>query len=73
MKLTYPDVTVDDKANTENAVKHRVVGTAGNERSGGHRNEGGGEQALECPVVRAVAPVWRWEGGRVVHGTLVDG
>ena len=64
---------MDNETYAKDAVKDRVVSAAGYERRGGHRDERSGEQALKCPVIRAMGAVGRREGGRIIHGALVDG
>ena len=53
-KATYADMAVHDERYAEDSVEDRVGATRGRECRGGERDEPGGEQALECPVVRAV-------------------
>ena len=72
-RRTYTNVTVDYQADPEDTVKNWVVGAAGYECGGGERDESGGKEAFECPVVGTVHTVRRRESGRVIHGTLVDG
>ncbi len=66
-------MAVHDERYTEDAVEDWVVAPRGRECRGGERDEPGGEQALECPVVRAVRARRRGERCRVVHGALDDG
>ena len=51
---TYADVTVHHQAHAEDAVEDGVVCAARNEGGDGEGDEASGEDALECPVVRAV-------------------
>ena len=66
-------MTVNNQADSEDSVKEGVVGAAGNERCGGHRQQCGRQKALECPVVRAMDARGRRECCWVVHGAPVDG
>ena len=70
---TYTDVTVNNQADSEDSVEEGVVSAASNERCGGHRDKSGRQEALKCPVVRAVDARGWWERRRVVHSALVDG
>ena len=51
---TYANVTVHDQAHAEEAIEDGVVRAARDERGDSERDETGGEDTLECPVVRAV-------------------
>ena len=51
---TYANVTVHDQAYAEEAIENGVVGAARDERGDGEGDEAGGEDTLECPMVRAM-------------------
>ena len=72
-RWTYANVTVHDQADAEEAIEDGVVRAARDERGDGEGDETGGEDALECPVVRAVRLGGRRERSGVVHGSPVDG
>jgi hypothetical protein len=69
---THPDVAVNDEADAEQAVEERRGRAGCHERCGRERDQAGGEQSLEGPVVRPGRLFRRREGRRVVHGALVD-
>ena len=69
---TYTNVTVHHQAHAEQTVKDGVVGAACDERGDSEGDKAGGEDALECPVVRAVRFRGSREGRGVVHGAPVD-
>ena len=71
-RRAYPDVTVHDQTDAQNAIQDRVVGPAGDESSSGEGHEAGGQKAFKGPVVGPVRLGRRREGGRVVHSALVD-
>ena len=56
---------VDEDSGDEEAVEHGVKG-AGGEGSDGQRDQAGGNQALEAPVVAAVGVGCIGDGGGVV-------
>lgn len=72
VRKTHPDVTVDDEADAEQAIEERGERARGREGGAGERDEAGGEQTLESPVVRSVRPVRGGESRRFVRGALVD-
>ena len=47
-------MAVDDKAYAEQAIKERGERARGHEGGAGERDEAGGKQTLESPVVRSV-------------------
>jgi hypothetical protein len=49
-----PDVAVDDEAEAEQAIEERGGRARGHEGGAGERDEAGGKQTLESPVVRSV-------------------
>jgi len=59
-------VAVDEQETAENGVEGGVERAAG-ERGHGQRNKTSGDQALECPVVGAVAGLRIGDGDRVVY------
>jgi hypothetical protein len=65
-------MAVDDEAEAEQAIEERGGRARGHEGGAGERDEAGGKQALESPVVRSVCPVRRGESRRFVRGALVD-
>ena len=65
-------MAVDDEAEAEQAINERGGRARGHEGGAGERDEAGGKQTLESPVVRPVRPVRRGESRRFVHGALVD-
>ncbi len=65
-------MAVNDEADAEEAIKERGEGARGHEGGAGERDEAGGKETLESPVVRSVRLVSRGESRRFVHGTLVD-
>ena len=58
---THPDVTVHDETDGEEPVEDGVRTTAQGDGRAGERDERGGEEALERPVVRAVRARGCWE------------
>jgi len=59
-------VRVDEDGGDEEAVEDGVEG-AGGERCDGQRDQAGGDEALEAPVVAAVGVGWVGDGGGIVH------
>ena len=53
-KKTHPDVAVDDEAEAEQTIKERGGRARGHEGSASERDEAGGKQTLESPVVGSV-------------------
>jgi len=49
-----PDMAVDDEAEAEQAIKERGGRARSHEGGAGERDEAGGKQTLESPVVRSV-------------------
>lgn len=47
-------MAVDDKADAEQAIKEWCERAGGHEGGAGERDEAGGKQTLESPVVRSV-------------------
>lgn len=65
-------MTVDDKADTEQAIEEWRLRAGGHKGGGGERDEPRGEQSFEGPVVRPGRSFRGREGRRVVRGALVD-
>ena len=65
-------MTVHDQAHAEDTVENGVVGAACDERGDGEGDAAGGEDTLECPVLRAVRFGGSREGRGVVYGAPVD-
>lgn len=66
-------MTVHHQTNTQHAIQDRVVAPAGDECCGSERDQAGGKNALECPVVRPMRARGLWKGGGVVHRALENG
>jgi hypothetical protein len=66
-------MTMHNQRDTQNSIQKWERTRTRNERSTSDRNESGGEEALEGPVVGSVRARGRREGGRVIDGAFVDG
>ena len=50
-----------------------VSGTGGDGGANSQRDQSGGEDSFECPVVGSVRPVGRRELGGIIHGSRQNG
>jgi hypothetical protein len=71
-RSTHANVAVHDEADAEEGVEGRVRRRANHERGGSRREERGGQETLEGPVVAPVRLVRGWERQRIVHRVAYD-